>query len=338
MILPRYSIAIRTLGTAGEKFRVELESIRRQTVQPDRVIVYVADTSGVKFVDGTIGKEEFRYIPKGMVAQRSLVYEEIDAPYILLLDDDVELAPDSAERMLKAMIDKDADCIGADTFKNQEMPLPMKWFAILTNLVTWHNDAKFAYKIRLNGSFCYLKKVSETCLPTQKVDGPCALWKKETLLSLHWEDERWMDELSDFAYGDDQVESYKAFVNGYHLFLLYDAGVKYLNAKTASSTYHHTHRKFYIRSLMSACIWYRTIWEVQCQRYECKTWALHSFAAKAVWLFVVNIVTGFLLLDLKIPFYYLEGIRDAWRFVHSSHYRSIRPYILVSEEQLTSKT
>ena len=38
-----YSIAIRTLGTAGEKFRQELESIRTQTLQPDRVLVYIAE-------------------------------------------------------------------------------------------------------------------------------------------------------------------------------------------------------------------------------------------------------------------------------------------------------
>ena len=68
-MLPKYSIAIRTLGTAGEKFRQELESIVRQTVQPERVLVYVAETSGVKFVDGSIGREEFRYVKKGMVAQ-----------------------------------------------------------------------------------------------------------------------------------------------------------------------------------------------------------------------------------------------------------------------------
>ena len=48
MILPKYSVAIRTLGTAGEKFRMELESIGRQTVLPEKVIVYVAESKGMK--------------------------------------------------------------------------------------------------------------------------------------------------------------------------------------------------------------------------------------------------------------------------------------------------
>ena len=39
----KYSIAIRTLGTSGDKFVRELESIKRQTLQPERVIVYIAE-------------------------------------------------------------------------------------------------------------------------------------------------------------------------------------------------------------------------------------------------------------------------------------------------------
>ena len=50
-----YSIAIRTLGTAGEKFRKDLESLCAQTVQPERVVVYIAE--GYERPDFTVGKE-----------------------------------------------------------------------------------------------------------------------------------------------------------------------------------------------------------------------------------------------------------------------------------------
>ena len=52
----KYSIAIRTLGTSGEMFVAELESIKRQTIQPEKVVVYIAE--GYKRPDYTIGKEE----------------------------------------------------------------------------------------------------------------------------------------------------------------------------------------------------------------------------------------------------------------------------------------
>ena len=340
MISLSYSIAIRTLGTAGEKFRQELESIVRQTVQPERVIVYVADTCGVKFVDGTIGREEYRYVKKGMVAQRALPYDEISTPYLLLLDDDVELAPDSAERLLKSLVTNDADAVGADIFKDQEMSFGLKVFAVLTNWVTPHYDARWAYKVTRTGAFSYLSggNIAEGkeenrenskdgfCLPTQKLDGPCVMWKKESLLSLHWEDELWMDRLSEFAYGDDLVETYKCYVNGGKLFLNYDAGVTYLNAKTASSVYHHTHKKYYIRSLMSAMIWYRTQFEAKGKWKKAKE-NIFAFSLKCMWLLLVNIIAGILLLDLRIPVYYVHGLTDAWRFVHSEEYRRMGNFL-----------
>lgn len=38
-----YSIAIRTLGTGGDNYRRLLRSITAQTVQPERVVVYIAE-------------------------------------------------------------------------------------------------------------------------------------------------------------------------------------------------------------------------------------------------------------------------------------------------------
>ncbi len=333
-----YSIVIRTLGTAGEKFRQELESIARQTIQPERVIVYVAETCGVKFVDGTIGREEYRYVKKGMVAQRALPYDELTSPYLLLLDDDVELAPDTAERLLKSLIGHEVDAMGADCFKDQDMSLGLKIFAVLTNWVVPHYDEQWAYKVTRTGAFSYLskRKIAEVrdakmcdaglCLPTQKLDGPCVMWKKASLLSLHWEDELWMDKLSEFSYGDDLVESYKCYVNGGKLMLNYDAGVNYLNAKTASSAYHHTHKKYYIRSLMSALIWYRTQYEVRSVKIEERS-SVIAFILKGFWLLLVNIIAGVLLLDLRIPIYYLQGLVDACRFARSEEYKRVPKYV-----------
>lgn len=342
-LIPKYSIAIRTLGTAGEKFRQELESIARQTIQPERVIVYVAETCGVKFVDGTIGREEYRYVKKGMVAQRALPYDELTSPYLLLLDDDVELAPDTAERLLKSLVAHDVDAMGADCFKDQDMSLGLKTFAILTNWVAPHYDVQWAYKVTRTGAFSYLskRKIAEIrdvkkcdsglCLPTQKLDGPCVMWKRSSLLSLHWEDELWMDRLSEFAYGDDLVESYKCFVNGGKLMLNYDAGVNYLNAKTASSVYHHTHKKYYIRSLMSAIIWYRIKLGVRSEEFGVNSSSqaalITAFVLKCVWLLLVNIIAGILLLDLRIPIYYVQGLVDACRYTKSEEYKKIPTYI-----------
>ena len=36
-----YSVAIRTLGTAGEKYQMLLDSLNRQTIMPRKILVYI---------------------------------------------------------------------------------------------------------------------------------------------------------------------------------------------------------------------------------------------------------------------------------------------------------
>ena len=127
----KYSIAIRTLGKSGDMFVRELESIKRQTTQPERVIIYIAE--GYDRPDYTIGKEEYVWVKKGMVAQRALPYDEIESPLLMLLDDDVELAPDSAERLIKAMKEFELDCIAAETMRDNKRPLAIRIYAAFTN-------------------------------------------------------------------------------------------------------------------------------------------------------------------------------------------------------------
>ena len=71
-----YSIAIRTLGTNPDVLCRELNSILRQTVQPEKVVVYIA--KGYERPAFTVGNEEYVWVKKGMVAQRALRYDEID--------------------------------------------------------------------------------------------------------------------------------------------------------------------------------------------------------------------------------------------------------------------
>ena len=83
----QYTVAIRTLGTAGEKYQRLLNSLVAQTVQPASILVYIAE--GYPIPTETIGIEQYIYVKKGMVAQRALSYDEIETEYILFLDDDV---------------------------------------------------------------------------------------------------------------------------------------------------------------------------------------------------------------------------------------------------------
>ena len=98
-----YSVAIRTLGTSGDALRRELLSLHAQTIQPREIVIYIA--KGYPRPDFQIGMERYVEVDKGMIAQRALQYREITAENILLLDDDVELSPNSAEILLNHLAD-----------------------------------------------------------------------------------------------------------------------------------------------------------------------------------------------------------------------------------------
>lgn len=315
-----YSVAIRTLGTAGDKYLEELRSIFRQTVLPEKVVVYIAQ--GYERPKEQIGSEQYVWVPKGMMAQRALSYDEITSDCILMLDDDVLLAPDSAERLLTAMEEHQADCVGADTFRNQDMPFVGKLYAAVTNLVFPRRDDGWAFKINRNGSFSYNNHPRPAFYRSQSCAGPCALWRKESFLSMHLQDELW-SEREGFWYGEDVLLFYKLHLNGGRLGILYNSGVTHMDGQTASGTHRGNLRKYYTRAKASAIIWHRTIW---CVRPHLLT--AFAFAFKQLWLLLVNCVAGIILLKPRILILFLQGLRDAHCYCKSDTYRSLPPFVV----------
>ena len=321
--LLRYSIAIRTLATNVEVLKLELESIARQTKQPDKVVIYIAE--GYEKPCVSVGKEEYVYEEQGMVAERAVEYGEIDSEVVLMLDDDVELAPDSAERMLKALEEHDADCVAADTFKNQEMTFRQKLRAFISNGVYVRDDDGWAFKQNRDGGFSFNGHPRTSFCLTETFAGPCWMVKKSVLKSVHLEDELWLDKLG-FSYGDDAVESYKLFVNGFKCGVLYDSGVKNLDAKTSSGVYHKTERKFYTRSYGMFATWWRMIYTSRDKQWL----SALLFGLKAWWQLNLHFLLGIVKLNVKIPLNYIKGIKDAWAFVHSDDFKAIPPYIITN--------
>lgn len=321
----KYSIAIRTLGKSGEKFVAELESIKRQTIQPEKVVIYIAE--GYQRPDYTIGKEEYIWVKKGMIRQRALNYDEIDSPLVMLLDDDVELADAAAEVMLKALEENNLDCIAADVFRNQNMSLRSKCYAAITNLVFPHWGNKWAFIIHSNGSFSYNNHITKDVYLSQSAAGPCALWKKQAFLDLHIEDELWLDDFG-FAYGDDGLTFNKLYKNGYRLGVHYNCGVVNLDGKSYSSGFQKNVKKFYTRSIASLLIWHRTCYNLNGLSFFKKAWAAISFSFKALWLLMIHAVSAVILRSPKVLTNYVSGIIDGLKMIRSQEYKQLPNYIL----------
>ncbi len=324
-----YSVAIRTSGTGGEKYRKELLSIMQQTVQPERVVVYIAE--GYDRPGFTVGKEEYVWVKKGMMAQRILPYNEISSDCILMLDDDVYLANDSAERMLLAMEREKADCVGADIYKNQDMSCKYKIYAALMNLVFPHYSKKWAFKIHRNGSSSYNNHPTKSFYWSQSCAGGASMWRKEVYHQLYLEDEMWLDEMR-LAYCDDMLEFYKLYKNGYRLGILYDLGIEHLDGGSSREAYRKSEEWIYIRSKATFIIWWRSCFRPgDTGAYE-QIFTAFCFLIKTIWVFLVICLEACVKGKLKMIQYHIKGIRDGWDFTHSKKYRKIRSYV-ISEEK-----
>ena len=332
-----YSIAIRTLGTSGKKFVCELESIKRQTIQPDKVVIYIAE--GYKRPDYTIGKEEYVWVKKGMMSQRVLRYDEIDSPLIMLLDDDVELAPDSAEKLMNALDEYQLDCIAADTFKNHEMTLSGKLYAAVTNLVFPHYCNKWAFKIHSNGSFSYNNIIRRDVYLSQSAAGPASLWKKDVFLALHMEDELWLEQFG-FPYGEDALMFNKLFKNGYRLGVHFNSGIANLDGKSSSGSFQRDPRKFYTRSCASFLIWHRICFNLNGLSAYKRVWAAFGIAFKTVWMLMINVLASIYYRSPKVVWNYAQGIYDGLKILQSVEYRRPPNYIqkrILAKEQYVIK-
>ena len=320
-----YSIVIRTLGTSGDVFREELLSIARQTVEPEQLLVYIAE--GYSRPQFTVGREEYIWVKKGMMAQRLLSYDNIDSDCILMLDDDVILQPDSAEKLLNALETHSVDCVGADTFKNHEMSVGMKIYAAVTNLVFPHADDGWAFKIRRNGSFSYNRRPKGDFVLSQSCGGNAMLWRKSTYGKLHFEDELWLEELA-FAYGEDMLESYKVYKNGFRLGVVYNSGIEHINVGSASGLYHNSSDKIKTRTMALLAVWWRTCFRPGGSCFFTQFFTACAFLVKISWLF-----SGFLTLSLvKFDFSYIsnfvKGLSEGWKFVHSKAFTCLPPYVI----------
>ena len=224
----KYSVAIRTLGKAGDYYQRTLDSIASQTVKPEAVVVYIAE--GYELPKETAGIERYVYVPKGMVAQRALPYDEIDSEWILFLDDDVYLPPDAVETLFRELEENGGDVISPATFANHKASWKQKIARTLTGReVLRLFDDEWSYKVLRTTGFSYNNNPRKAVYKTQTGSGPCFLCRKEDFLNTHFEEELWLDE-APYAYPEDQVMFYKMYLNGLKLLTSFDSGIVHLDA------------------------------------------------------------------------------------------------------------
>ncbi len=319
-----YCACIRTLGRAGEKYQTLLDSLKNQTIQPKKILVYIPH--GYDLPKETIGIEEYIRCEKGMVHQRSLPFDEVDTEYMLFLDDDLLLPNDFAERMLNAIKKEGGDCICADIYNIKDESILNKVAAAIFSFVFPRFNDGWAFKLQRNSSSTYNNFPHNEVLPSQCASASNYLCKKEVFLNIHYEHERWIDEFK-YAIGDDMLFTYKLYLNNYKLFVYYDSGLIHLDAQ--SGRIKDKKESFLLGRVVWFILWYRTRYQIEKTRSG-RFLDIISFFFRDVWLFFTNTLIRALyyrrLHPLTNHFY---SLYLGYKYVHSEKFKSIPSFVLI---------
>lgn len=230
----QYTVVIRTLGTAGNYYQRTLNSLLEQTIQPQAIIIYIAE--GYSIPKETIGIERYVYVKKGMVAQRALPYNEVNTEYMLFLDDDVYLPPTGVETLYNEMIEHNAQVISPCTFSNHKVSWKSKIVqSLMGKEVTRLFGDRWAYKVLRTGGFSYNNNPIKPVYESTTNAGPCFFCKKSDFLKIRYEEELWLDE-TPYALPDDQVMFYKMHMCGLKILTSFDSGIVHLDAGSTMQT------------------------------------------------------------------------------------------------------
>lgn len=311
-----YTVAIRTLGTAGEKFQILLDSLNRQTVQPSKILVYIAE--GYAIPKETIGKEQYIYVKKGMVAQRALSYHEVNTEFILFLDDDLYLPDNFVEKMYFFLEKNHADVISPDVFPNAKRPFWGKCMMMLSGrMVARKDDGKWGYKVMRNSGYSYNNNPKSSVYWSQTNAGACFLCRKRDFFKIHFEEELWMDQMK-YPIGEDQVMYYKMYLLGLKQLTWFHCGIKHLDAGSSMMNEDKEKMLIYSDFRFKTIFWHRFIYRSD-KYILSRLWSIFCIGyALGFTLFISALKCNFDILKLKY-----RAIKEAIDFIKSEEYKNL---------------
>lgn len=309
-----YTAVIRTLGKAGEKYQTLLDSLVSQSIPPKEIIVYIAE--GYPLPKETCGCEKYVFVPKGMVAQRALSYDEVQTEYILFLDDDMYLPPTLVEDLFKAIAETSADVMAPDIYPNHSRPLGQEVIMLVSGRMRARRFSdSWGYKVMRTGGYSYRKYLQKNIYRSQTNAGACFLCRKRDYLSINFEDELWLDKVP-YAIGDDQVMFYKMHLSGLRVYTMYGSGIIHLDAGGNLSTDKEL-GLLYSDLRFRMVFWHRFLWSAD------NPWGKFLDVLAFGYYIAFTLCISVLKLQKKALLTKCKALRETYTFLKSEDYRKL---------------
>lgn len=233
-----YSVVIRTIGNAGEKYKCLLKSIENLYPRPNEIIVVLP--KGYDIPNERIGsglKETFIFSKKGMVEQRLTGIEASSSEYLLVCDDDVSFDSDFVQKLYKPLKQGIARISAGPLLSF----LPEKGIKSLYNSISFgaiqtvFNKDKYCHILKSSGwSYNRNINIDEECYyVSESLPWTCFFAEKKALEEINLREEIWLDK-NGYASMDDQTMFYKAYLKNIKTVVVSNAIYQHLDAKTST--------------------------------------------------------------------------------------------------------
>lgn len=319
-----YSILIRTLGKAGDKYAKMLKCIDKLQLRPEEVIIAIP--YGYELPKERLGYERFVRTRKGMVWQRCEGVLEIKSEYVLFLDDDLSFAPDFVEKLSSPVNKGEADAAFAPLYEllPQGKSIVNSCLAGSAIPMIFETDQYFL-KILKTGGYSYNKKVLKSekkYFYAQTGPGACIYISLKTFLEVEFEQEVWLEKYG-YAMGEDQVFFYKMYLKGYKIVCVADAKLKHLDASTSING--NFEKAAFSSGWFKTIFWKRFIYDTERKNTE-------KIKSKVAFLycFYINVLSNLIKAKInsrrkKTLVALLQGRDAAYKFISSDEYHKMKP-------------
>lgn len=272
-----YSVVIRTLGNTGQKYNALLQSIKKQTIKPEEIIVVIPHGFTL---DYTLGYEKIIYSERGMITQRAIGIKKAKSDYILVVDDDIDFSETMVEELYDYMLENNLDvCFPMegvpteDDLTNEKENFEWPFSKILRSAFTGqmfisNKESDFLDVITVTaGHKVFTKnKYKDRCYLCQTGNFQCHFIKTKLAQNLHLEHELWLEQgtISSYSSFDDPVYYYGLFLKGARMAYSLRTRYRHLDAgagRPAKSKLEEKRIRYYTMAKNRTIFWYKYLWK-----------------------------------------------------------------------------
>lgn len=318
-----YSVIIRTIGKANEKYQKLLDSICALKPAPKEIIVVLPENYDLPAQ--RIGSEQFYYSKKGMSYQRACGINVCKTRYAFICDDDVEFESDFISKLYKPV--SDGLCYistgplysffpkkGFQTFLSAVLSGAIPTLFHKNNYTTILNTTGYSYNRHLKKNRIY---------NSQSVAGTCFFADIEALKKVKFEDEVWLDDHG-YAAIEDDVIIYKALLMGYNTCVVSDAFYIHNDAKTSQKN--NSDAMMCSLSFNRVVFWHRFLYKNKKGPIK-KIWSKICFKYHKTALLLFEFFSCVLVKKDKRNYIKMkQGYKEGYEFLKSENYKNLPDY------------